>query len=138
VKIGGGYPHRKSLGEMVLIKDNHISTTGQVKSTVLKARKSVGKGIKIECEVSNMNAAIEAIQSGANIVMLDNFLPSEVKHAIHKLEDMGLRQKSLIEVSGGVNLDNISAYAVARPDMISLGTLTHSVKSVDYSLDIEA
>jgi len=138
VRIGGGYPHRKSLGEMVLIKDNHIALTGRVKNSVLNARKSVGKEIKIECEVSNINAAIEAIHGGANIIMLDNFSPSEVKHAIRKLETMGLRQKSLIEVSGGVKLNNIREYAQAMPDMISLGTLTHSVKSADFSLDIKA
>jgi nicotinate-nucleotide pyrophosphorylase (carboxylating) len=138
VKIGGGYPHRKSLGDMVLIKDNHIALTGRVKNSVLNARKSVGKGIKIECEVSNINAAIEAIHSGANIIMLDNFSPSEVKHAIRKLETMGLRQRSLIEVSGGVKLNNIREYAQAMPDMISLGALTHSVKSADFSLDIKA
>ena len=138
VIIGGGYPHRNSLGDMVLIKDNHIALTGRVKNSVLNARKSVGKGIKIECEVSNVNAAIEAIYSGANIIMLDNFSPSEVKQAIRKLETMGLRQKSLIEVSGGVKMNNIREYAQAKPDMISLGTLTHSVKSADFSLDIKA
>lgn len=135
VKIGGGYPHRNSLGDMVLIKDNHITLTGSVKNAVLNARKSVGKNVKIECEVTSLNAAIEAIHSGANIVMLDNFSPAEAKQAILQLETMGLRQKCLIEVSGGVNMDNISPYAEAKPDMISLGTLTHSVKSADFSLD---
>jgi nicotinate-nucleotide pyrophosphorylase (carboxylating) len=136
VKIGGGYPHRTSLSDMVLIKDNHITLTGSVRNSVLNARKSLGNNVKIECEVTSLNSAIEAIHSGANIVMLDNFSPTEIKRTILRLETMGLRQKCLIEVSGGVNMDNISQYAEAKPDMISLGTLTHSVKSADFSLDI--
>lgn len=136
VKIGGGNPHRNSLGEMVLIKDNHIILTGSVKNAVLNARRLVGKKIKVECEVTSLDSAIEAIHNGANIVMLDNFSPAEVKRAILQLETMGLRQKCLIEVSGGVNIDNISQYAETKPDMISLGALTHSVKSADFSLEI--
>jgi nicotinate-nucleotide pyrophosphorylase (carboxylating) len=138
VKIGGGYAHRNSLEDMVLIKDNHLILTGSIRDSILNAKRYVGKNIKIECEVTSLDSAIEAIQNGADIVMLDNFLPTEVKRAIQNLDSLGLRQKCLIEVSGGVNLKNIMQFAKARPDIISIGSLTHSVKSADFSLDIDA
>lgn len=138
VSIGGGWSHRNSLDEMVLIKDNHIILTGSIKKSILNAKENVGKNIKVECEVTDLNSAIEAVRAGADIVMLDNFSPSEVEDAIVELKNLRLRQKCKIEVSGGVNFTNIIQFAKAKPDIISLGSITHSANAADFSLEVDA
>jgi nicotinate-nucleotide pyrophosphorylase (carboxylating) len=138
VSIGGGWSHRNSLDEMVLIKDNHIILTGSIKKSILNAKENVGKNIKVECEVPDLNSAIEAVRAGADIVMLDNFSSSEVEDAILELKNMRLRQKCKIEVSGGVNFTNIIQFAKAKPDIISLGSITHSANAADFSLEVDA
>ncbi len=138
VSIGGGWSHRNSLDEMVLIKDNHIILTGSIKKSILNAKENVGKNIKVECEVTDLNSAIEAVRAGTDIVMLDNFSPSEVEVAIVELKNLRLRQKCKIEVSGGVNFTNIIQFAKAKPDIISLGSITHSANAADFSLEVDA
>jgi len=138
VSIGGGWSHRNSLDEMVLIKDNHIILTGSIKKSILNAKENVGKNIKVECEVTDLNSAIEAVRAGADIVMLDNFSPSEVEDAIVELRNLRLRQKCKIEVSGRVNFTNIIQFAKAKPDIISLGSITHSANAADFSLEVDA
>jgi len=137
VIIGGGISHRSSLDDMVLIKDNHILLTGSIKESILNAKRKVGKNIKIECEVTDLNSAIEAMRSGVDILMLDNFTPSETNRVIKRLERLGLREKCLIEVSGGVNLTNVADFARARPDVISIGSITHSPTAANFSLEID-
>jgi nicotinate-nucleotide pyrophosphorylase (carboxylating) len=136
VELGGGKSHRLRLDDMVLIKDNHLLLTGSVERSIKIARKSVGSAIRIECEVGDPSQIISAIKRGADIVMLDNFSPEEVKESIHNITKLGLRDKAMIEVSGGISLNNIKDYASAEPDIISIGSLTHSAKAIDFSLEI--
>lgn len=138
IKIGGGITHRNSLDEMVLIKDNHLVLTGSIGESISSAKKLVGNNIKVECEVTDLQSAIEAINFGADVIMLDNFSPQEVENATRVLKELGLRQKCLLEISGGISLANVSQFAKSNPDIISVGSLTHSVKSVDFSLEVDS
>lgn len=138
IKIGGGRTHRNSLDEMVLIKDNHLVLTGSIGESISSAKKLVGNNIKVECEVTDLQSAIEAINFGADVIMLDNFSPQEVENATRVLKELGLRQKCLLEISGGISLANVSQFAKSNPDRISVGSLTHSVKSVDFSLEVDS
>jgi nicotinate-nucleotide pyrophosphorylase (carboxylating) len=138
IKIGGGRTHRNSLDEMVLIKDNHLVLTGSIGESISSAKKLVGNNIKVECEVTDLQSAIEAINFGADVIMLDNFSPQEVENATRVLKELGLRQKCLLEISGGISLANVSQFAKSNPDIISVGSLTHSVKSVDFSLEVDS
>jgi nicotinate-nucleotide pyrophosphorylase (carboxylating) len=133
VVLGGGGAHRMRLDDMILIKDNHIALAGPAARCVKAAKKN---GLRIECEARNGKEAIEAASAGADIVMLDNFTPAQAKKTIRTLEKLGLSQNVKIEISGGVNSKNIRNYAGARPDFISLGSLTHSPRAVDFSLEI--
>ncbi|GAI56024.1 unnamed protein product, partial [marine sediment metagenome] len=136
VTCGGGDTHRLRLDDMVLIKDNHRvlfkSITEAIK--VLKSQLSFTK--KIEVEVEDYNMMLEAVNAGADIVMLDNMSPNEVKKAIEILEEKKLRDKVILELSGGINKGNLAEYARLGADVISSGALTHSYKSIDLSLDI--
>ena len=136
IVLGGGYAHRNSLDEMILIKDNHHAVTSSIRRSILKAKLKAGKNIMIECEVSDTKSSVEAIKSGADIIMLDNFSPQEAQKTISYLKRSGLREKILVEISGGVNILNIKDYATALPDMISVGSLTHSSQSIDFSMEI--
>ena len=136
IVLGGGYAHRNSLDEMILIKDNHHAVTSSIRRSILKAKLKAGKNIMIECEVSDTKSSVEAIKSGADIIMLDNFSPQEAQKTISYLKRSGLREKILVEISGGVNISNIKDYATALPDMISVGSLTHSSQSIDFSMEI--
>ena len=136
IVLGGGYAHRNSLDEMILIKDNHHAVTSSIRRSILKAKLNAGKIIMIECEVSDTKSSVEAIKSGADIIMLDNFSPQEAQKTISYLKRSGLREKILVEISGGVNISNIKDYATTLPDMISVGSLTHSSQSIDFSMEI--
>ena len=136
VLLGGGDTHRLHLDDMILIKDNHIAIVGNVKEAVKLAKKQASFSKKIEVEVSDVNEAIEAAKAGADIIMLDNFTPEKVKDAINRLKKENLRDKVLIEASGGINEKNIVNFAAAGVDIISLGALTHSAKALDISLEI--
>ena len=137
IELGGGYAHRNTLDEMILIKDNHLAVTNSIREAISMARQNAGKNIMIECEVSDTKSAVEAIKSGADIIMLDNFSPQQAQKTISYLKKSGLRKKILVEISGGVTLSNIKEYAYALPDMISVGSLTHSSKSIDFSMEME-
>lgn len=136
VILGGGISHRTRLDQLILIKDNHISIVGSVKKAIELAKSAYGNNRTIECEVVDLDGILEAIKSGADIVMLDNFTPEMVRDSLEQVKKAGLRNKAIIEISGGINYDNIYDYASSRPDVISIGTLTHSVESIDYSLEI--
>jgi len=136
VLLGGGDTHRLHLDDMILIKDNHIAIVGNVKESVKLVKKQASFSKKIEVEVSDVNEAIEAAKAGADIIMLDNFTPEKVKDAINRLKKENLRDKVLIEASGGINEKNIIDFAAAGVDIISLGALTHSAKALDISLEI--
>jgi nicotinate-nucleotide pyrophosphorylase (carboxylating) len=136
VVVGGGRAHRMRLDDMVLIKDNHLALSGSVTESIRLAKKNVGSTIKVECEAKNTKEALDAILAGADIIMLDNFTPRQASAAIKQIEKKGLRNKVKIEISGGVNSKNIGQYAKAKPDFVSLGYITHSVKATDFSLEI--
>jgi nicotinate-nucleotide pyrophosphorylase (carboxylating) len=137
IKLGGGQSHRNTLDELILIKDNHLAVSTSIQSAISNARLKAGKNMMIECEVSNTKSSVEAIKSGADIIMLDNFTPEMAQKTISYLRKFGLREKVLIEISGGVNISNIKDYALALPDMISIGSLTHSSNSIDFSMNME-
>ena len=136
VATGGGDTHRMRLDDMVLIKDNHLLLTSPVEKSIILARKNVGSSVKVECEVTNLDEVIAAINAGAEIIMLDNFSPRQVTKTIKKITKMGIRNKAKVEVSGGINLQNVRYYAKAKPDIISIGHITHSPKAIDFSLEI--
>jgi len=121
---------------MILIKDNHLTVIGNIKEAVKIAKKKTLFSKKIEVEVSSVNEAVEAARAGADIIMLDNFTPKDVKKTVEKLRKERLRGKVLIEASGKINEENILEFAAAGVDIISLGSLTHSVKALDVSLEI--
>jgi len=136
INIGGGDSHRFCLDDMVLIKDNHIKIIGSVAEAVKQARERVSFTKKIEVEVENSKDAAIASKSGADIIMLDNMSPEKVKETIEILNDFNLRKNVLIEVSGGINSENVTKFAETGVDIISLGSLTHSAKSLDMSLEL--
>ena len=133
VKIGGGEKHRLRLDEMVMIKDNHIAVEGSLLKLIKVAKK---KYQKFEVEVENNSDAILAAKEGASIIMLDNFTPSQIKKTIQNLKKENLRNKVKLEASGGINAKNISQYAKTGVDIISVGSITNSVKGIDLSLEI--
>jgi nicotinate-nucleotide pyrophosphorylase (carboxylating) len=132
VMAGGGDPHRWRLDDAVLIKDNHLMLLPSVGEAVRRS-KEAGFTKKIEIEVEDHDRALEAAGAGADIVMLDNFTPEQAAITYRSLKDSfpGIT----VEVSGGIGPDNIESYA-ASADVISLGWLTHSVKAVDFSLEM--
>jgi len=136
VLIGGGDPHRFRLDDAFLIKDNHVKIAGGIEKAIRKARSSASFSKKIEVEVQTKEEALEAARSGADIIMLDNMTLEEAEETLKALEDAGLRSKVTIEISGGITEKNLLDYAELKPDVISLGSLTHSVKAVDISLEI--
>ena len=136
ITIGGGDSHRYGLDDMVLIKDNHIVAVGSVEEALKRALDNVSFSKKIEIEVETIEDAINVAGLGADIIMLDNFYPDKAQECIEKLEELDLRDNVLIEISGGITSDNIMDYAKLNIDIISLGALTHSTRSLDYSLKV--
>jgi nicotinate-nucleotide pyrophosphorylase (carboxylating) len=136
VLIGGGDPHRLRLDDMVLVKDNHIAIAGSVEKAVKKAKQNASFSKKIEAEVTSVADALKAAEAGADIVMLDNFSPKQVREAVNALKQAGFFGKVLLEVSGGITEQNLLEYASAQVDIISIGALTHSVNALDISLEI--
>jgi len=133
IMIGGGHKHRMSLNDMVMIKDNHLLVTNSMEGIIKNARK---RHKHVEVEVENQRDAILAANSGATIVMLDNFSPVQIKKTITELQKKKLRNKVKLEASGGINSKNITAYAKTGVDMISVGSITNSVKGLDLSLEV--
>jgi nicotinate-nucleotide pyrophosphorylase (carboxylating) len=135
VTIGGGKNHRKNLSDGILIKDNHINMAAKngddFKSIICKTLQDSPNGLKVEVEVSNIDEVVMALDAGADIIMLDNMEPNQMKEAVVIIDD-----NALTEASGGINLDNVVAVAETGVDFISIGALTHSVSALDYSLEI--
>jgi nicotinate-nucleotide pyrophosphorylase (carboxylating) len=137
VKIGGGDTHRMDLSSMVLIKDNHINLCGSVGEAVKRARAASSFTTKIEVEVRSLAEALEAAEAGADIIMLDNMPLEGVKEVVEEFEQRGLRNRVLLEASGGINQANFLDYAQAGVDVISMGSLTISPQPLDISLEVE-
>lgn len=134
VRIGGGYNHRMKLDSMILVKDNHLKIIGGIKNLgKIKSKK------KIEIEVKTVNEFKEALKLNPDIIMLDNMTISDIKKAValrNNRPKNDKRRTAILEASGGINLKNIKKFAATGVDTISIGNLTHSVKSVDISLEI--
>jgi len=130
VKTGGGENHRFSLSDMVMLKDNHLRLVGDIRTAVERARANIRPGIKIEVETSNLKEVKEAINSGADMVMLDNMSLNKMREVVEWVNG-----RIPLEVSGKVDLDNIKDIALLGVDYVSVGSLTHSFKSLDISMN---
>jgi nicotinate-nucleotide pyrophosphorylase (carboxylating) len=132
VRCGGGSNHRMGLYDAVLIKDNHVVAAGGIAAAVSAALAHAPEGIDVEVECDSVEQAEEAMVAGATALLLDNFTPERVRVAVERIGG-----RARIEVSGGVTLETIAAYARAGADDVSVGRLTHSAPSVDVALDFE-
>ena len=151
VSVGGGRNHRMNLSDGILIKDNHLvalrSQGLNIKEIIVKARQNAplslrgakrrsnlqARQIQVEVEVRTVSEALEAVESGADIIMLDNMNPEDMREAVKSING-----RALIEASGGITLDNVRAVAKTGVDFISIGALTHSARALDINLELEA
>ncbi|OEU46471.1 MAG: nicotinate-nucleotide diphosphorylase (carboxylating) [Desulfobacterales bacterium S3730MH5] len=131
VKVGGAYNHRFGLYDGILIKDNHIVAYGGISEAVARVRKSCPHLLRVEVEVSGLNQVKEALESGVDIIMLDNMDLNEIKRAVNVIDG-----RALIEVSGGITRDTLAEIANTGVDIISVGALTHSARAVDISMRV--
>ena len=129
VVAGGGTNHRMSLSDMVLLKDNHLAVAG-IRDAVREAR-ARWPGLKVEVECDRLDQVVEAVDAGADMVMLDNMSPEEVALCVAKVAG-----RCATEVSGNVTLETVAAYSAAGADFVSVGRLTRSAPSLDVSLDV--
>ena len=136
VQIGGGDTHRLHLDDLILIKDNHIAIAGGIENAVKQARTKVSFTKKIEVEIAKPEEVSKAATAGADIIMLDNFTPNQIRQAIEILRKTGHFGKIILESSGGITAENILEYASTGVNILSLGELTHGVKSLDLNLEI--
>ena len=136
VRAGGGGNHRMNLADGILVKDNHIAALASrglsLRETVKLALERASHTIKVEVEVTNLEELEEALDAGAHIIMLDNMSVEVMRRAVEIVNG-----RAVIEASGGINLDTVRAVAETGVDLISVGSLTHSVKALDLSLDLE-
>ena len=136
VRVGGGGNHRMNLSDGILIKDNHLvalrSQGLNIKEIVAKARQNTPQRLPVEVEVGTVAEALEAVEAGADIVMLDNMNLEDMRKAVKSIHG-----HALIEASGGITLDNVRAVAETGVDFISIGALTHSARALDISLELE-
>jgi len=136
VRVGGGQNHRLHLGDGVLIKDNHLAALRalgmSLRDIVARAKEKAPPGIKVEVEVNTIPEAREAAAAGADIIMLDNMSPEEMRQAVSLMPG-----QARIEASGGITLDNVRTAAETGGNLISIGALTHSAKALDMSLELE-
>lgn len=132
VRVGGGTNHRTGLYDGVLIKENHIAAAGGIIEAVSAARSYIAHTLKIEVETENLDQVAQALQAGADIIMLDNMGLEEMTKAVQLIG-----KRALVEASGGVNLQTIRSIAQTGVDIISVGALTHSVRATDISMLME-
>ncbi len=132
VRLGGGTNHRTGLYDAVLIKDNHIEAAGGITDAVKAQRKHLTRNLKIEVETKNIREVKEALVCGVDIIMLDNMTIDAMKKAVDLVSG-----RALLEASGNVNLDRVTAIAAVGVDLISVGELTHSVMAADISLKVK-
>ncbi len=131
VKVGGGFNHRFNLHELILIKDNHKKMAGGLRKALRRVKENRDPYLKVEVEVENFDEIREALEEGADIIMLDNFSPADVRKAVDIIKD-----KALIEVSGGIREDNIKDYAIEGVDFISVGSYIPSSPWIDMSFEL--
>jgi nicotinate-nucleotide pyrophosphorylase (carboxylating) len=131
VRCGGCGNHRSSLGEHVLIKDNHIAAAGSLSRAVRLARAGAPHPARIEVEAGTLPEVREAVRAGADIILLDNMAPARIREAV-----AAIGGAAIVEVSGGVRLDTLASFAVDGVDIVSAGAITHSAPAADFSLTI--
>ncbi len=132
VRCGGGMNHRFGLDDAVMIKDNHIAATGSITAAVTAARQAVGHLVSIEVEVDRLDQLDEAVDAGADVVLLDNMTLDELRSAVDTIGG-----RCVLEASGGITPESVRAIAETGVDVISMGWLTHSAPNLDVALDIE-
>ena len=132
VTCGGGKNHRFNLSDAAMLKDNHIDAGGGILATVSKLRSKIGHTVKIEVETRNFEEVKLAVEAGADIIMLDNMTAEEMKQAVEYING-----RALTEASGNITLENIKEKALSGIDIISMGSLTHSVTAMDISMQID-
>ncbi|GAI08472.1 unnamed protein product, partial [marine sediment metagenome] len=136
VRMGGGQNHRFHLGDGILIKDNHLAALHalgmSLKDIVAKAKQNAPQGLKVEVEVNTAQEALDAVEAGADIIMLDNMSPDEMRRVASLIPS-----QVKIEASGGITLANVQTAAETGVNLISIGALTHSSKALDMSLELE-
>ncbi len=131
VRMGGCYNHRFNLSDSVMIKDNHIKGAGGISKAIEKLRKKIPHTMKIEVEVESLNQLYEALDVGADIVLLDNMTIEMMKEAVQKT-----KKRAILEASGNITIDNIKSVAETGVNVISIGALTYAAKALDISLDL--
>lgn len=132
--IGGGDPHRANLSEGFLIKDNHLALVPITEA--IRRAKAYSAYKRVEVEVESGDDAVLAAESGADIIMLDNMTPGQVADTLILLKKAGLRDRVTVEVSGGIDEKTLAGYAASGADIISMGSLTHTVKNFSVTLEI--
>ncbi len=132
VRVGGAANHRYHLGSGILIKENHIRAAGSVHNAVKRAQANAPHSLRVEIEVTNFDELREALDAGAEVIMLDNMTPSQLVEAVAITKG-----RAILEASGGITLETIGEYAKTGVDIISVGALTHSVKAADITLLID-
>jgi len=131
IEVGGGDPHRFNLADAVLIKDNHLALLGSIEEAVRRA-KAISFTKKVEVEVSSYEDALRAYKAGADAILVDNLKPDEIVPIVNELKG-----KLIIEASGRITPENVKDYARTGVDVISSGYITHSARSLDFSMDVE-
>ena len=131
VRMGGGRNHRMNLSDGILIKDNHLALAGYLKAALEKVKEKAPRGFKVEVETTNFEEIEAALSARADIILLDNMTPPQLKEAVRLING-----RALTEASGGVHLNNLREIAETGVDFISIGALTHSAPAVDMSMDI--
>ncbi|MEM6961477.1 MAG: carboxylating nicotinate-nucleotide diphosphorylase, partial [Myxococcota bacterium] len=130
VRCGGAHNHREDLSSAVLIKDNHIAAAGSVSRAIFRARQYAPHTSRIECEVDTLMQLDEALDAGADMVLLDNFSTEDLMEGVRRC-----RGKAIVEASGGVTISQVAAIAATGVDVISAGALTHSARAIDLGFD---
>ncbi len=131
VTVGGGKNHRMGLYDAVMIKDNHILAAGSISNAVRKIKCRIPHTVKIEVEVENMEQVMEAVENHVDIIMLDNMSVNDMEKAVDYID-----KRAIVEASGGINENNLREVAKTGVDVISMGTLTGDIRSLDISLDL--
>ena len=132
VTVGGGKNHRYNLSDGVMLKDNHIDACGSIANAVAKVRKNLGHMVKIEVETRNLDEVKQAVETGVEVIMLDNMTNEQMREAVNYVNG-----RALLEASGNITGETISDVAKTGVDIISIGALTHSVKAFDISMKIK-
>jgi nicotinate-nucleotide pyrophosphorylase (carboxylating) len=134
VRAGGGSNHRSDLASGILIKDNHVALAGSVREAVRRARTNAPHTLRVAAEVDTLAQLDEALEAGAEAILLDNFQTRDMSEAVKRVRDR--RPQTVIEVSGGVTLDRIREISKTGVDVISVGALTHSARAINFSCEI--